>query len=263
MRYARLLPIVALLAAASCSDESDSSPAASPIARDALAGSYAAAVCDNIGSCCQSDGLAYDSAACRERVLKQLDFPPASTDGVIYDASAAGQCIASVASYFAACGGSSASSASCKQVFTGTLAAGAACTVSVQCAAPAGGSAWCDGTCIQSPRGKEGDACNQTCSTRPESTVCSGSSSDGGATCFTDDGLVCGAEGKCAKAPALGEACSNYECGADAWCADDGTCAALKADGESCSSPSQCRGGSCENSVCGKEPVVDAALCAG
>lgn len=289
------------IAACSGSTDSGSGAAAAPIPQDQLLRSYVAAVCDNIGSCCEVEGFAYDPNKCNEAGLEELgDELPNTTDGrVVYDANAAGACVSAIAKAAKSCKPFFA--AECDEVFKGTLAPGEACTRSIECAPSDAGDVDCDyesQVCVVSPRGAVGDGCSQTCTeTDSDGTECSGSGGSSGgpepgpATCYTNDGLACDEDYKCAPLAGLGEPCSYDGCveGATcnstgvcvplaavgepcewydscvdtAYCGPDQVCAARKPDGAACNDEyGECQN-SCVDGTCGVYPVVDAELCTG
>ncbi len=240
-----------------------------PVPQSQFPARFESAVCDNIGSCCQSAGYKYDAAGCKS-ALDQSIGQIFSSKNAVYDASAAGPCIDSVSAAFASCKGFDAVSAvPCQKVFTGTQPAGAACTSSTECKPVANAEVYCEHpsgaggqagsgqrTCTVKPRGKKGDGCDETCTENGNVTSCGTSSGGGGAggsggappsgnaTCYTNDGLYCAGNGVCAAMIPIGQPCPDYSgCVDGAYC-DSGTCAAKRAAGSSCSSFSnECKDG--------------------
>jgi hypothetical protein len=291
------LSISSLVVACSGSTSGGGTSAA-PVPADQFVSRYVGAVCDNIGGCCQKSGFAYDAQGCTALGTQEIgaEFNP-NQQGVVYDADAAGACIAALQKAASTCSSFDVESASaCAGIFKGTLQEGAACTSSMQCATPVAGDAYCDvpldgqsGTCVVHARGKAGDACNATCTDYPDgSGECSSStSSTGTATCYTNDGLYCdqtckpviavgqpceiegcamGAycnNGFCTAYPAAGEACAQgYLCAQGTFC-QGSTCQAQLADGQACESGDQCKSGSCSGGVCGADTFVSQEVCSG
>ena len=243
---------------------------------------YASTICDNIGPCCQQEGLTHDAAQCRAMIagLMSQIVGQVQSGKVKYDGSAAGQCLQAAKPRVAACD-LNLEIAACDTVFTGTVPEGGSCTDSEECIAPAGAETDCDnGICVVEKRGVAGDTCKWTCEENQTSTICSGSGADTGARCFVNDGLYCdgttevctqqhalGATGcgfdddacvagaycesdTCVAQIAVGGACSGFgSCVDSAYC-DNGTCAAQKPIGSSCTSSTECLDGGCENGAC-------------
>jgi hypothetical protein len=248
---------------------SDESPA--PVPEGQFIESYAAAICDNIGPCCEDTGDTYAPDECRtllEEELRDL-LPLSENDAVSFDATRAGGCIAAVAKAAKSCGGEDNLDAACERVYAGKLAEGETCQSSWECATPAGGEAYCDMVdeggamkCVVTPRGASGDACGMTCTEHGSSTECSGSSMMvGNATCYTNDGLYCADNGACAQLKTVGEACTYDGCVHGAYCDETGVCAPFGAVGESCAGWGECVDGAVcmDDGVCGTPKPVGAA----
>lgn len=269
-RIASSLLVVSLSFGAplACSGSSEGGGAATPIPLDEIAKTVAETFCGELGPCCAAAGYAYDRAACEallRSTYEQNLVAPARGGKVKYDASLAGSCVARAREALRACQVPDVDE--CERMFSGTVPHGGACADSAECEAPAGGDAFCDdsegaGTCVSSPRGKAGDACDTTCTENGNVTSCSGSGGGGGepptgpvAECYTNDGVVCGPEGKCkALAPAGGACTDGVECEGRARCVD-GTCGAPSAEGGACSyRDEECAGGLyCRDGTCAKE----------
>jgi hypothetical protein len=285
----------ALVLAAACGGSSDDGGGAAPVPRDQAPTQFINAVCDNIAPCCQKSGLPYDQQGCRATwdtiVNEQLfSFPDTTT----YDAAAAGACLNLVKQAYRSCtevptGGP------CQQVISGKVSEGGACSNSIECAAPPNGDASCQqGKCVAEPRGKSGDGCNSTCTESPGSTSCfggTGGGPSGPATCYTNDGLACLADGKCGPVASLGQPCdfgtcapgsycdttckepkaagspcaSFDECVPTAYCDFQGThnCEPKKPDGAACQDYDECSGGDCNAGKCGQDGIANPASCSG
>lgn len=235
---------------------------AAPVAKEKFPAELARAVCDNIGSCCQQAGYVHDAAKCA--ALLEGMYKNMTTGAVQYDPQKGGDCVAHAASMVKACGGAP-NPGPCENVVVGTVAAGGKCTSSAECIAPAGGDADCnDGVCVQEPRGKLGDGCSSTCTEDGNTTSCSGGmggASSGNASCFTNDGLVCRADGKCGAAAKVGETCSYDDCVASAYCDMSAEkCVARVALGGTCTGEGQCADGAyCGGGTCVAEKATGAA----
>jgi hypothetical protein len=232
-----------------CGGSTNDGGGTEPVVIDDFAGRFAAAFCDNIEPCCQQQGFKYDAVTCKTAFSQFLDtelIAKAKAGGVSYDAEAAGQCLSAFAKAATACQPDELP-AVCDRIFIGTKPVGAACDGSLECAPPAdGGRGQCEedqngqAVCVQEPRGKAGDACNQTCNDHGSGIDCEGfGPADGSATCWRNDGLYCDPTGgHCAVLISIGQACDQTGCVNGAYC-DNGTCAAKLAAGGDCSSSSE------------------------
>lgn len=263
---------------------------ATPVAKENFAGELAKALCTNIGPCCQQAGYTHDAAKCTallEGVYKNM-----VAGAVQYDAQKGGECVAYAASIVKNCGAEPAEGP-CDGVVAGTIPEGGKCQTSAECIVPPKGDADCDnGVCVQVPRGKAGDGCSGTCTESGSTTTCGGGGTSGGnALCFTNDGLACGADGKCAALAKVGETCTgddcvaaaycdyssekcvtraaiggacqdSQQCAAGAHCAAD-KCAAAKPDGAACVDWDECASGDCEAGKCGPQGLASPQLCSG
>jgi hypothetical protein len=264
------------------------------VPKEQLSTRIAAAVCDGIAPCCQSQGFAYDPARCKSTLTTLYEeelVQDANLPGVNYDANAAGVCLEWIQSVVRSCYATEAP-AECDRMFVGSLAPGSACQSSIQCLAPPGGEADCmNGVCQQEPRAKLGEPCAMTCTDVSGDTSCQFFGTGSGASCYTNDGLQC-QDGTCQPLRAIGEACAPSGCVATAYCADgvcaakepiggscsigyeeescsagycaaDGICTAKKANGAACQSNEECQV-ECEQGSCVPgEPIADAEVCSG
>jgi hypothetical protein len=230
-------------AAPGCGGSSEGGTTAQPVPLEQFSERAATAYCASIKSCCDKAQYTYDAAACTTAFGQFLDqslVKPVAGGKTSYDAAAAGTCLSQLESR--ACDSVEPEPAACEKVFVGTVPAGGACESDTECAPPPGGEADCDmvdgassGTCVQTPRGKAGDACDTTCSQSGSTSYCSSSGSgsgSGSATCWTNDGLYCDGA-KCAAVIPIGGACEYEGCVDGAYCAT-GKCAAKSAAGGSC-----------------------------
>ncbi|MFO0681717.1 MAG: hypothetical protein U0234_06690 [Sandaracinus sp.] len=166
---------------------------------------------------------------------------------IVYRADRAGACFDALGAV--SCEGLDATPSACQEVFQGTLADGAACTMQEECSATStctGGSGSC-GTCTHVPQ--LGEACTDTtgCGTGSycdaTSMRCTAAIAQGGAC--TPDGpnrcannLVCvpstsnPAQGTCSATPIVGagESCASARC-------QDGLTCAVSSTGSTCRAP--------------------------
>ena len=272
---------------------STTSDGAQPVPADQFVERVVSAVCDNVGPCCQSAGFPYDPAACKALGNSDLSANYAlGNPNVDYDAVAAGKCVAAISDLVRSCGAVDLDGLEqCDLVLVGKLPAGAACQKSVECAAPAGGNAYCDqGACVTEPRGTAGDARTMTCTEHGTSSGCTGGTSSGSGTaaCYTNDGLYC--NGTCKPLPAIGEPCSyegcvagaycdgsvcvatpkvgepcggGYQCPESSYCDANGTCQAAKANGAACGEATECASSRCKSGICVVDQIASASLCSG
>jgi hypothetical protein len=177
--------------------------------------------------------------------MAQQDLAFVGIDGFAYDATAAGNCIATLQGRTKAC--VVVPAVPCPGLFVGTLQLGEACTDSSQCAQSGGRTVTCVSpppmgaagsasvspatmTCGYAIHGQAGEACARTCDSDSTSDV--GCSSFGGdvslPACYETDGFRCDeATLVCVKVSRVGEACSPPEiCVTGARC-DGGVCVAV------------------------------------
>jgi hypothetical protein len=285
--------------ASGCSGSTSGEQSANPVPQDQFVTTFVNAVCDNIGDCCGQSGYAYDAAKCKSVASTQYGTLFKQSPNVVYDAEKAGSCIEAVKQAAAGCSTLDVDgSQACMNVYKGQLPAGAECNSSMECAAPAGGDASCEGEqqgvpghCVVDARGMAGEGCHATCTEDGSSTSCGSSGGDpSSATCYTNDGLFCNAayvceklaavgaacqsggcvqgafcdSGTCAPLPVSGESCGNgSECAKGTYCSSAMTCTATKSAGDSCASYDECGGASCEEGVCQTESLASAAVCNG
>jgi len=176
------------------------------------------------------------AAGARSELSRQTAAVAAGT--VLYDASAAGRCVAAIES--ASCGPTLYGDAfqfslDCYVAYTGTSDVGDACTDDVQCATPDGGRADCtDGICVLNFRyAALGEACGDP------RTLCLDS--------------YCGG-GTCKQRVAAGSPCTDPASCTSQTCTD-GVCVAQPL-GSDCANGGQCESGWCAASVC-IAPVCD------
>ena len=121
-----------------------------PVAEADLPLQYAHAICDSIQGCCGQASYPYDPAGCvaslQAEVTKSLTKDrPASA---VYDANAAGSCIAKVRGIVSACSdpteGDRAIEDACSAVYVGTKKVGEACAQGADCAPNSGGRVHCE-----------------------------------------------------------------------------------------------------------------------
>ena len=292
---------VGWIAAAGCGGSTgDGSSSATPVPADQFVSAFVDAVCDNLGPCCQKSGLKYDAAGCKAVGMEEFasDFKP-DLPNTLYDAAAAGKCVAAVKNAATTCSDFDGIDELCSRILKGTLPEGATCTEDEECAAPANGRADCDyaidaqnGKCVVQARGKLGEGCSDTCTESASSISCSGgsggASSSGNATCYTNDGVYCdgtctpviplggaceyegcvtGAfcnQGKCAAIPGAGSACANgYDCAEGHYCDEKQICQKQKALGQPCASSDECSTNECDGTTCVVESPVSTEICDG
>lgn len=245
--------VLGAMAAGACGGGTSSGGTTSsgiPVEQSQFATRFAQSVCAAMASCCQANGFTYDQQICTNGFKGQLDsyLLTNSSLQVVYDAAAAGDCIAAYSDALRACDGSLSSvDSSCEHIFTGQVEPGGACTESAECADPTGQSAYCDtstspGVCVvdaypsgDPTPGVAGDPCLGTCTRDVGGWSCGASSGPGGTTatvyCFTNDGLHCASTtGVCETLPTLGETCDYDGCVSPYFC-DAGVCAPQHATG--------------------------------
>jgi hypothetical protein len=243
----------------------------------------AAAICDGLGSCCRSAGFPFDDAACRNQWVTGMSSEAPTSTAVSYDANVAGECVASLRPYVAACGTApTPTTDACARIYVGTKPEGAACQSDEECARPAQGFAYCNDGAITSAdagtsstpvcvvegpevHGTVGQGCSMTCTTDGSGESCGASgsfgSADGGSptptpgvACFTNDGVYCSPSYTCQRMAEVGGACDLGGCVRGAYCdSTSRVCVALGQPGAACS------GQTCvDTAFCGTAGVCEA-----
>lgn len=235
-----------------------------PVEEANYASALAEANCTGISGCCRSGGFAFDEASCVDRVRAQYSALVDSRSrepNLRFDEAAAARCVAAIRAANAACTDKALAEATygaCNGVFAGTLALGAACTSSIECAAGPGEHVACDqGKCARwdseprLPRGVEGVACAASCQGDPSRDYCPVWGEEvTGALCWSGDELYCSPETeRCVALAAVGDACGagadDDPCVDRARCQDGVCIAAVIGDpcgsaGRDCPAASRC-----------------------
>ncbi len=275
-----------------CSGGDTRGSTATPVPQDQFSGQVAAAICDGLAGCCRTSGFAFDLENCRSAWQTAMSSEAPTSTAVVYDANAAGECLAALRQYVSACGtGTPSVTAGCDRVYVGTKPAGAACESDEECARPAQGYAYCDDTpivgsdggtsaspavCVVDPplvHGARGQGCSMTCTTDGSGGSCSASvppvegtpTPTPNVACFTDDGLYCSSSFTCQALGALGATCSGWgSCVDQAFCGAAGVCEAKKPDGQACSGAyDECLGYCSTSGICTTDTAsfVSAEVC--
>ena len=250
---------------------------AGPVPFDQVTNEFANTSCAGFGTCCQSKGFAFDSSACIAN-LQQVDLSALCAPPHVYDAQAAGECLADMQAVLGSCGELSQLSPACGRMCTGTVAPGGTCTTIFDCAASSVGTPACliqladnsaPNACIVNVHAHAGDACNQTCvdSQNGGGLVCSGA--PGSSTqleCYASDGLYCAPDRACRPLVAPGGGCADQPaCQAGSYCdLTSSTCVPHVATGAPC--PKQVECGTTDycddNNTCAPKKAAGAA-CSG
>jgi hypothetical protein len=198
------------------------------IAIDDLPHALAAALCNNIGPCCERAGFPHDAAKCVIEAEKGLEVGVTQNRmaGISYDGVAARACVDAYVDAGRTCGDNSEINRQCRKVFTGTLGPGETCDDSQECAA----RGYCQrtagaptGKCVDGTllHGKIGDACGESCThyDLQEVTACSGLSASVPTQCYSNDGLYCNDAHVCAAVPTIDQPCvASAKCGGNTFC---------------------------------------------
>jgi hypothetical protein len=284
--YGRVV-LGATLGLSACSSGTQGGSTAGPVPQAEFPAQAAATMCDGLGRCCRSQGFAFDDTACRSAWQTTVASNTPTSTAVAYDANAAGECLAALRSVLAACGDAdTVDSDACSRMYVGSKPAGAACTESEECAAPADGYAYCsesvvamgvDGgvsggassVCVvelPTVHGALGQSCSLTCASDASGESCSSSfsaSTDGGASmgaanvaCYTNDGLYCSSAYTCQKLSEVGGSCDGYAgCVSTAYCdSTTNLCAVRGEPGATCSGWLSC----VDTAFCGATGVCEA-----
>ena len=230
---------------------SDGAASAAPVPIDQFPARFADAWCDNVGTCCSAAQWSFDLSSCKRAAALTLGTAMVANavdnPNVEYDATAAGRCLAAIASAARGCevdGANMALATSCVEMVVGNLAPGAVCKSDQECALVSGQQVRCSGlmdsdgvisgsgVCVAlapPQHGKAGDSCLDTC--YHASCITGGSANANVLPCFVSDGLGCHApDHTCQPLAKLGESCSTDECVSGAFC-DSGVCAAQRDSG--------------------------------
>jgi len=256
---------ISLVCAAACGGRSSSSQGqAAPVPESQFTDSAANAFCAGVQACCSSKGFSANASVCntnlRSTVLKDSCQAP-----FVYDAQAAGDCIAQVQNLLSTCSiVNDGNAAACRNVCVGSVALGSPCNNYPECANSSKGDVSCMPTsasgaasvCVATPHGKPGDPCQATCTAReggyqwscPLDTNAPGNTSNQGglAKCYTNDGLYCSTlDGTCHPSVVVGGACTgSNDCGTAAYCdSASSTCIAKAVEGDACSAANACADG--------------------
>lgn len=233
-----------------------------------------AAYCAAARSCCSAAGEPLEPlSGCERAFVEQSDnVLLAKTGHVEIDAQALAGCVAAYTEAKATCVLDGVLAA-CHGIFIGNVAAEGACSDVLECDRSKGpkvclriqGSADALGICKTPPRGKDGDACAQSCETDGN---CSSNASSPDASvpltlCHEEDGLYCSLGTSCVPLGATGDECTFDEaCGSGGYC--DSTCKPLGAAGDACQFDFACGLGlACVNGACVPAPVASEETCVG
>ena len=132
-----------------CSTKSGT--AAAPVLEADLPAQYAQALCSGIQGCCGQVGYPYDSAACiaTETAVAKDGLSKSRPTDVVYDAVAAGNCVAKLREIASTCADPSdhgrALEDTCSAVFAGKKQLGEACENGGACAPRSDGRVSCEG----------------------------------------------------------------------------------------------------------------------
>ncbi|MGZ3448254.1 MAG: hypothetical protein ACXVEF_01575 [Polyangiales bacterium] len=251
----RLSSLVWFVFASACSSGGSGGGNATPLPEDDYCTRFVDEVCKIIVPCCAGISSPATDASCKSAYGAQCqsDRDKAKSNGLAYDAQAAGNCVSAISSYVVDCKSRPASdpvsvalNAACDGVYAGTVANGGACTTSTQCAHPANAMVSCvAGKCLIQPRPKIGEDCGSTTAF---------------VTC--EDGAFCdGTTKKCVALPAAGSPCAAVsQCAVGTYCDAAKVCQPKKPVGASCASSNECAG-VCTAGTCALQTVVTDAEC--
>jgi hypothetical protein len=236
--------------------------------QDEYAGRFAHAVCDQMESCCQQNGLTFDHGNC---VLGGAGFVQAGVDQAEihhaqYDSKAADACVAGAAWLAASClptGADPGIAQACGSVFVGTKSPGEACTSDFDCAPGDEGRGKCyaqssdgSGVCVlmYSPA-QQGDTCLAQSGMAPPRVL---------ADCERSDLQCDQGSATCKPLTAIGAGCPGFTtCVKDAYCDANQICAKRKASGEDCSKDLECAIGACISGKCAQNALGTLTPCTG
>lgn len=274
-----------------CSKSDD----AAPIAWQDFPAAAAKAVCDSMAKCCSDSKFTFDEKNCRAsnaaaastRLLGDNAQGSLDRTRVAYDDQAAGECVAQLSSK-SQCGFVRPEDVpACDKILVGKVKAGGTCLGSWECEGYIDGKATCDavlngieqpttGVCAPFERptetrhhGKLGEDCllscdDDGCEVPPTpGNVAGPSLPETDTACYRNEGLFCGATGKCEALAELGETCNSFSaCGEGLFC--NGRCTAPHPVGASCAADNECESNNCSTAgFCSKSaPQVTEQQCA-
>jgi hypothetical protein len=260
-----------------CSGNTSSSGHAAPVPQSQVTDSAVAAYCAGFQACCNSKGFPFSASACDSNLRSQFSGSTICSGLSVYNAQAAGDCLAQLQAALSNCSSENAAAPACKDVCVGTVPAGSTCTLDTDCARPTGGDVHCVTTsasdttrvCVVTPRGTLGSGCNSTCTQSADgSEICSvmgvavGSPvPTGDATCYTGDGLYCStADFSCHAIAAVGGSCTSFDgCASGSYCdLSKSVCTTKVAAGAACPQYNECTDGTYCNSsqVCAAQKAT-------
>jgi hypothetical protein len=280
--FFRLLMATSLMGPA-CNGSSHGGAASVP--QEKALESLIKSICNGLGSCCASRGVAFDAARC-DANLRNGGVEPDGTafcpPPAVYDPQAMGDCLAAAQAAYASCSYFAVVTLpACQRMCVGSKPPGQPCGSSLECTDPADGLAVCGpassgdsaGVCKHELRGKPGDSC-QYVSVKAERGPCSWSvgaslpTDEVTTACYRGDGLDCQKDERtnlytCQPLVAVAGSCGGYGnsmicaspsglvaispvCVDSAYCSDAGVCAARKPEGSPCSMDPECSSDKCD-----------------
>jgi hypothetical protein len=252
-------------------------PHSDPVPRETYIEASAREICAALAGCCTSRGFGFNAEACDTNVRKlrfqrAAEFCPAPA---LYDAYAAGNCLAEQKAALSSCAlDPIGTSVACRKTCTGTVAAGQTCTNGTDCDRGETGWGFCNplsaenGICMQFARGKVGDSCKAgyiRSSYGDCGEMASGWQDEGDSVaCYSEDGLYCASDllrnrSTCQPFLGVGQTCkesiyawrtpqrvvgviggSDLLCAPELYCNERQVCAARKGPGAPCTYDEEC-----------------------
>ncbi len=233
-----------------------------------------AAYCGAARACCAQAGAPLGSlSGCEQAFANQSDNVALAKSGnVDVEPNALAACVRAYDAAKTSCV-LDVALAACHGILVGKIAEGGPCSDVLECdrsKAPKvclklQDSSEMLGVCQTPPRGKDGDACAQSCE---EGANCSSNVSAPDASvpttlCYEKDGLYCPIGMACAPIALADDDCVFDEaCGSSGYC--DSTCKALGQAGDACQFNFGCAAGlACIDDACAPEPVASDETCVG
>lgn len=234
----------------------------SAIPEASYAEAFASGFCNAIGPCCTANTIAFDAASCHQNLQAALATEVAASASlhVSYNPSIAASCVTSYRLFAGLCQVSrnTQPSASCDQVFTGTLSPGAACSDDSECTGTL--ATCCAGVCSAAQHGQVGAACIGNCAGGNCATQVGAVVGQAPALwCFAEDQLYCSPTTHvCASLVQTGQSCEEAGCADSRQCSGDvcvnaasfcdpstSECRLQLGDGSACTNDGECLSGSC------------------
>jgi hypothetical protein len=233
-----------------------------------FAARFAAALCDNVRSCCDAAGKGFNQQQCESNVGLGLvsERQTAQHYALRYDPDAAAACVKAVGALTRSCRAfklDDPRATKCDRVYRGSLSAGATCETDLQCAPVAGARTEC-----RSLSGANGRICTLTDLGLHARCTPAGAGEPETRRCAFGKDLICDPDSRvCESGPAAGQPCVQGRCGAGDFCErTSSVCMPYPGPGSPCLDQSQASmqcaiGAFCDGTMCKQSGGVGGQPC--